>query len=64
MMDPITPSNVGCKYSFVVKKKHNDSRHVFALTPRAALEEASNQPRPQWSPACSSAALRGVDEQP
>lgn len=47
MMDPITPSNVGCKYSFVVKKKHNDSRRVLALTPRAALEEASNQPHPQ-----------------
>lgn len=32
MMDPITLSNVGCKYAFVVKRKHEDWRAVLAFT--------------------------------
>lgn len=61
MMDPITPSNVGCKCSFVVKRKH-DSRRVLALTPRAALEEAPVPSGPQpAAPLLSGVLMNNLD---
>lgn len=45
-MDPITPSNAGCKYAFVVKRKQKDWRLALAFTAAEAVGAASLEKAP------------------